>query len=108
MSEARLFSERTLLQWSRAEIEEPVVAVVIELVANAVRHAVTDLELRLLTDGRVRVEVHDHDPTPPVRRRPGPMQEGGRGMMIVEAYASRWGIRPTDDGKTVWAEIDLP
>ncbi|GAA5704632.1 hypothetical protein Save01_05478 [Streptomyces avermitilis] len=37
-----------------------------------------------------------------------PDAESGRGLILVEAYADRWGV---DDGpapcKTTWAELDL-
>ncbi|MEU6332800.1 ATP-binding protein [Streptomyces sp. NPDC047049] len=39
---------------------------------------------------------------------PGPEQEGGRGLLIVEALADRWGQRKLDcGGFTVWAEMAL-
>src|SRR4029077_3984450 len=31
--------------------------------------------------------------------------EGGRGLYLVEQLATRWGSRPTEDGKAVWFEI---
>lgn len=35
--------------------------------------------------------------------------EGGRGLLLVEALASRWGITPyPPSGKTVWACLPLP
>lgn len=105
---ARVFCARMLATWSVGEVEEPVTAIVIELVANAVVHAGTDLEVRLSADGPIRIEVRDQDPAPAVLRIPGLLQEGGRGMVIVEVYSSRWGVIPVRDGKTVWAEIDLP
>ena len=33
--------------------------------------------------------------------------EGGRGLYLVEQLATRWGSRPTADGKAVWFEIPL-
>jgi hypothetical protein len=33
--------------------------------------------------------------------------EGGRGLYLVDQLASRWGSRPTNDGKAVWFEIPL-
>lgn len=43
----------------------------------------------------------------PVPARPGPEQEGGRGLLIVEALADRWGQRNLEGGFTVWAEMVL-
>ena len=33
--------------------------------------------------------------------------EGGRGLYLVEQLATRWGSRPTPEGKAVWFEIPL-
>lgn len=108
MEEARLLSARTMRSWSLTAVEEPVIAIIVELVANAVRHAKTDLILRLCCrNSRIRIEVADHDPSPPVLTEPNPLQEGGRGMVIVNRYSTVWGSTPTPGGKTVWAEIDL-
>ena len=37
----------------------------------------------------------------------GENDEGGRGLYLVDQLASRWGSRPTTDGKAVWFEIPL-
>jgi anti-sigma regulatory factor (Ser/Thr protein kinase) len=85
---------------------------VTELVANSVRHAGLrpgdEVALRLeLDDVRLRVEVRDpgrgFDPVA-VRREPD--AEGGRGLLILDAIAHRWGTTTTP-GSTVWFEIDL-
>ncbi|MER0480446.1 ATP-binding protein [Streptomyces sp. Edi2] len=39
--------------------------------------------------------------------RPGPEQDGGRGLLIVEALADRWGRRKLDGGFTFWAEMAI-
>jgi hypothetical protein len=36
------------------------------------------------------------------------MDDHGRGLAIVSALASRWGVRRLRDAKEVWAELDLP
>jgi len=104
---ARLFAMRVLRLWSLSRLEERVSAIIAELVANVVEHAGTDLELRLTHNGEVRIEVSDRDPAPPVLTMPEPLQEGGRGMLIVDRYSTCWGYAPANEGKTVWAEIDL-
>jgi len=30
----------------------------------------------------------------------------GRGILMVEAMASAWGVRPNGPGKSVWFEVD--
>jgi hypothetical protein len=106
--EARSLSERTMREWALTGLEEPVTAIIAELVANAVLHAGTDLTLRLsCANSRIRIEVDDQDPRPPVMAEPAGLQEGGRGMVIVALYSTAWGFVPRLGGKTVWAEIDL-
>lgn len=91
---------------------------VAELAANAVTHGRVpgrDCELRLsYTPGLLlRIDVSD---TRGERRPPagagGPVRaldsEGGRGLLIVEALASRWEVLDrVPVGKTVRAELDL-
>jgi hypothetical protein len=33
---------------------------------------------------------------------------GGRGLLLIATLASRWGVTPAIQGKTVWFAIDLP
>jgi PAS domain S-box-containing protein len=58
----------------------------------------------------VWVEVLDSDLRLPRIRSAGETDEGGRGLYLVDQLASRWGSRPTRDGKAVWFEmaIDRP
>jgi anti-sigma regulatory factor (Ser/Thr protein kinase) len=97
---------------------DTVALVVAELAANAVLHGRVpgrDFELRLRY-GRaasvVRVEVSDTHPRRPELSEPALQTttdaDGGRGLLLVEAVAVRWGVgeRP-GPGKTVWAECDL-
>ncbi|MEU2226535.1 ATP-binding protein [Streptomyces sp. NPDC018347] len=97
---------------------DAVALVVAEFAANAVLHALVpgrDFELRLCCDrasGVVRVEVSDTHParSEPPRPAPAPAEaEGGRGLLLVEAVAARWGVDEREGpGKTVWAECALP
>ncbi|GAB2470275.1 ATP-binding protein [Streptomyces incanus] len=94
-----------------AEAAEHLVA---ELAANAATHgrlAGRDFRLALLDrDGTLHIKVTDtRGDDLPSRRVPAPDAESGRGLLLVEALADRWGV---DLGpvprKTVWAELDLP
>ncbi|MEU1693013.1 ATP-binding protein [Streptomyces hirsutus] len=94
-----------------AEAAEHLVA---ELAANAATHgrlAGRDFRLALLDrDATLRIEVTDtRGDDLPSRRVPAPDDESGRGLLLVEALADRWGVRlgPVPR-KTVWAELDLP
>src|SRR4051812_24942906 len=90
---------------TRAEEAEIVVS---ELVSNAVEHARTCIEVRVLHVGpsEVRIEVDDDSEGWPMLREPGLLAENGRGLVIVDRLARCWGIeRHTGDGKTMWAEV---
>lgn len=94
-------------------LSETVTLVVAELCSNAVLHGCVpgrDFELRLVRDresGCVRVEVSDTHPALPVRSAPDLHEDCGRGLLLVEALATRWGVSArVGSGKTVWAEID--
>jgi anti-sigma regulatory factor (Ser/Thr protein kinase) len=88
--------------------QEAVEMIVSELATNAVVHASTPFAVSLIVGPTVRVEVSDGDADPPVLRRPSSLEAGGRGLVVVDGFADRWGFYPVDDGKVVWAEVDDP
>jgi hypothetical protein len=53
------------------------------------------------------VEVFDADMRLPRIRTAGETDEGGRGLYLVEQLATRWGSRPTREGKAVWFEMPI-
>jgi len=55
----------------------------------------------------VWVEVLDSDLRLPRIRSADETDEGGRGLFLVDQLASRWGSRPTKDGKAVWFEMPI-
>jgi serine phosphatase RsbU (regulator of sigma subunit) len=55
----------------------------------------------------VWVEVFDLDLRLPRLRTALATDEGGRGLYLVEQLATRWGSRPTPEGKAVWFELPL-
>jgi anti-sigma regulatory factor (Ser/Thr protein kinase) len=91
--------------------------IVAELAANATVHGhVPGRNFRLSLTVRgdtLRIEVSDARgdrllPGPGTAAVPGDDAEHGRGLLIVEAYADRWGVEPGPvPRKTVWAELDL-
>jgi anti-anti-sigma regulatory factor len=79
-----------------------------ELVTNGVRHARTPLGFSMtLRDGTVRLSVQDWAAAPVRPRSPSESDLQGRGLIVVEAIASRWGSVPLGDGKVVWAELQV-
>jgi anti-sigma regulatory factor (Ser/Thr protein kinase) len=80
-----------------------------ELVTNAIVHGSGDSTLLLdIRDDHVHVEVHDSDTTLDLEPLPiEPSRERGRGLAIVDALASSWGVQPRRDGKATWFDLDL-
>ena len=80
---------------------------VTELVTNALFHARPPVILRVLRlDACVRVEVEDSGHTLPVPMRNSTDSMTGRGLSLVSALSSAWGVDPTSTGgKVVWAEV---
>lgn len=91
-----------------AEVHETALLLTSELATNVVRHAATDFEviLRPVSDTTVRVWVTDHSTDAPVTCEMPLDLESGRGMTLVAALASAWGVERRPDGKAVW--FDLP
>jgi hypothetical protein len=44
-------------------------------------------------------------PVPVANLRPD--AEGGRGMLLIQRLADRWGAEPLPTGKRVWFELSL-
>src|SRR4051794_87180 len=82
---------------------------VTELVGNVIRHVGegTPVRVRVARIGQgVRVEVADPDPRAlPVLMRVAEDDESGRGLVLLDAVALRWGVRPEAVGKAVWCEL---
>ena len=80
-----------------------------ELVTNALRHGDPDITLQMSTHPpRLGVGVVDRGEADSIApRNPPPGQPDGRGLMIVDAIASAWGVHPIDPppGKIVWFEL---
>lgn len=112
---ARAFVRDTLHGWGFADVVDDAVVLTSELVTNAVVHAGTAADVRCLRyEAAVRVEVADHYPERevPMQTRGRPYRdtdsEGGRGLLLCAALASRWGVEYTTAGKQVWFQLELP
>ncbi len=108
-ADGRSFVAEHLSRWQvPAQVSDEATLLTSELIANAVRHAPPPLCLEIAVDAtKIRIEVHDSDPMPPVLTRPDFTSRGGRGVWLVDTIASRWGYRPEPPGKVVWFEMDL-
>ncbi|MFK0106344.1 ATP-binding protein [Streptomyces sp. NPDC091217] len=115
---ARRLAVRRMEEWGYPPASDAscaVALVVAELAANAVRHGRVpghDFGLRLAlvtTAGLVRVEVSDAAAAKRIPATPpssAPEGESGRGLLLVDTLAARWGSAPRHPlGKTVWADV---
>jgi anti-sigma regulatory factor (Ser/Thr protein kinase) len=89
-----------------------VLLVASELVGNAVLHTSGQLGDGLdvqwdVFDDHVLVEVYDPSSDLPEQRVAAESDFGGRGLAIVAAISSDWGVRSTGNGKQVWARVPL-
>lgn len=96
--------------WRTAGAADAAELAVSELFGNAVKAgAGSEAVLRMSwTPRRLRVEVCDASPRPPVVREADTADEGGRGLWLVRELAVRWGTQLRPGGKCVWAEFALP
>ena len=106
--EVRRLLRRLLASWRLEPLVEEgdVELLATETATNAMRHAGTDatVVVRYLGD-RVRVEVGDGSTALPEARTPTVNEPGGRGLSLVEALSSGWGVIETMGGKRVWFEV---
>jgi anti-sigma regulatory factor (Ser/Thr protein kinase) len=93
--------------WRLDDVAWTVELLLTELASNVVRHARTLFNVGMVWDGHtLRGEVTDANPVPPEPEdRSEPDGTGGRGLMLVEELADRWGFDERCHGKTVWFEI---
>jgi anti-sigma regulatory factor (Ser/Thr protein kinase) len=98
-----------------SEVSETAQLLVSETVTSALDQAAPangsgTLEVGYTVDGRrLRVEVSDDGGPARLRQRvPAVRSTGGRGLELVRTLASRWGVRESSAGRTIWFEVDLP
>jgi hypothetical protein len=102
---ARQLVRHVLTRWGIAETACTAELLVSELVSNALRHACRPLHLTLERVSGVRCIVSDGCPAPPRHTAPGPEDEHGRGLELVDMLATRWGWDRGSIGKSVWCEL---
>ena len=125
---ARGFIGVVLTAWGLTALADVTELLVSELTANVVRASTGPdgnprydnegklplLWVRLLSDHfRIMVEVWDNLPPAlgtPVVRHPGPDEESGRGLEMIDALSEDWGWEsvPGWKGKRVWAVLLTP
>ncbi|MFB8110776.1 SpoIIE family protein phosphatase [[Kitasatospora] papulosa] len=109
LSEARAIVRQALTDWGLAGLADDAETVTGELLVNVLLHteggAVLTLEVLPEPVRRIRLSVQDRSSVWPRRRTPGETSTSGRGLLLLDAVAERWGIEPRGEGKAVWCEI---
>ncbi|SIN18783.1 ATP-binding protein [Micromonospora cremea] len=93
--------------WDVRTLAEPASIAITEMVNNVVAHARTPMTIRLAPQaGTLRVAVRDHSPLRPAFAGVAPpTRAGGRGLLLIDMVARRWGSSPVPDGKVVWCVL---
>jgi hypothetical protein len=75
------------------------------MVNNVVAHARTPMVVLLaVRNGGLAVAVRDESSrVPSFSGTPAPTAYGGRGMLLIDTVATRWGSLALTHGKVVWA-----
>lgn len=104
---ARRFVQAQLAGAGWDQLAEDAGLLASELAANAVLHARTDFDVVLYAvSGGVRVEVRDRSGVLPVFTAPSATAMSGRGLVLVQTLAVRWGSQVCPEGgKQVWFEM---
>ncbi|MFD3972516.1 ATP-binding protein [Streptomyces cyaneofuscatus] len=95
--------------WGLADTVRDAQLCATELVTNVMRHVGVGTPTRLavsMSGSRLRLEVSD--PETRALPTPGPVGkecERGRGLMLVEGVAERWGVVLGGDSKVTWCEL---
>ncbi|MFL4909201.1 SpoIIE family protein phosphatase [Streptomyces sp. MMS24-I2-30] len=105
---ARVLASSLLRRWHTGDQARGTVLLVIsELVTNAVRFGTGPITVRLVRSGsHLSCEVGDTGHGRPYLRRGELLDDSGRGLHVVHKLTTRWGVRWTNTGKTVWAELE--
>jgi anti-sigma regulatory factor (Ser/Thr protein kinase) len=90
-----------LRRWARSWMErhpgnadpDSVVLALTEMVSNSVRHGGGPVDVELSADDRSLLKVSDCSDDLPRQIRGDHSWSGGRGMIVVDALASRWGVQ---------------
>ncbi|MCZ7417515.1 ATP-binding protein [Streptomyces sp. WMMC897] len=107
--ELRWTTRSHLARWGHSDLADAAELCVSELVTNVIRHVGEGTPATLtaaVSAARLRVELSDPDTEAlPRPSAPSANDECGRGLALMEAICSRWGVVVGRGGKTVWCEI---
>ncbi len=99
---ARLHVQRL----ANVDASHPAALCVSELATNAVIHSGTEFSVDVSVVGpTVHVEVTDRAQGTPVSPANASLTADGRGLQIVAALSSAWGVDVRPEGKCVWFDV---
>lgn len=112
-AEARRFTRDACAAWHLGAIADEAAIVVTELADNASRHARTPFVVTLAHRGAyLHIAVRDGGPEPARKHTSAPAADApgvpGKGLRLVDAFATAWGTLPVAGGKTTWATVRVP
>lgn len=102
---AREFLRQAKCEAHQARVLDRAELLTTELVTNAVRYGGPPILVEVTCEGTagMKVEVRDGSDDEPVLKDAAPLDESGRGVLLVDLLSDEWGVdqRP-GDGKAVW------
>ncbi len=106
--DVRVFVRGVLEGWGVRDRGGDAEMVASELATNAVRHARSPFVVSLARDtATIRIAVRDASFQRPEHIVRDDCECGGRGVRLVAALASEWGVVEEVDGKSVWADVAI-
>ncbi len=105
---AREVVRAALTEAALTDVLDEALLLTTELTTNGVVHAGTDIDLEVVADGEeVTVTVTDFAEGLPTRTTPNGVElaESGRGMVLVDHFATSWGTTHQPSGKGVWFRL---
>jgi anti-sigma regulatory factor (Ser/Thr protein kinase) len=111
VARARRFARETLTAWGvDDDTVDNAILCVSELVTNAILHTNSGCEVRVVLDrGVLTTIVRDGGSTvvvDPSHVAEDPLAVHGRGLQLVDAFATRWGSELDAGGMTVWCVLE--
>ncbi|MEV5508509.1 ATP-binding protein [Streptomyces orinoci] len=112
IGQVRRIVSAQLRYWHLDSLIDTAALGVTELLTNVHQHAGPDkrctVELALV-QGQLTVSVRDHGPRLPRLTSPGRAGTHGRGLALIAALSTRWGVqRHHEGGKVVWFTLREP
>ncbi|MBY3554528.1 ATP-binding protein [Modestobacter lapidis] len=105
---ARRVLRELLAAWGASQDRQDAELLATELVANVVDHVGGDGGLSLeivLAEDWLRIAVVDGSAVRPVVQGLSGVRPRGRGLQMVAAIATRWGVEDHSGGKRVWFDL---